>query len=177
MKKSVSTLLVVLVLMNIMGYYALLLGLQYRNTQIVSHKIQSGNYVEGETQLMKLFKPGYKGTTDFSKIDGEFEQDGQVFRLIKQRLYKDTFHIVFIKDERGTLIKHALSDYARTFSDKSDESENQLIILPVLIREYLVSVPPTDETLVGTLASIGKAPEKVFIHAYCSSIIHPPQIS
>ena len=174
MKKSISTVLVALVLMNVMGYYGLLVGLQYRHAQSLAARFDAGSYGDLEIQSLKIPVPGNPGSEQYSRVDGEFEQNGQVFRLVKQRLYKDTFHIVFIRDEMGTLIKHAMADYARSFSEKSQDDEQQLIVLPVFIREYFskpfqFSARPTvSEILRNSYA-------KVFIDHFTTSIIHPPE--
>lgn len=176
MKRSISTVLVTLVLMNVMGYYGLLVGLQYRNAQNLIARIDSGVYGDLETRSIKIPVPDNPGSEKYDRVDGEFEQDGQVFRLVKQRLYKDTFHIVFIKDEMGTLIKQAMADYARSFSEKNLEDENQLIVLPVFIREYF-SKPYQFEADRSTFASnvVRNPNSKVFIDNFSASIIHPPE--
>jgi hypothetical protein len=176
MKRSISTILVVLVLMNVMGYYGLLVGLQYRNAQNLAARIESGLLEDLETRSLKIPLPGNPGSEHYNRVDGEFEQNGQVFRLVKQRLYKDTFHIVFIKDEMGTLIKHAMADYARSFSEKSLENEQQLIVLPVFIREYFsraFQFEASSSALV--LEVIKNSYSKVFIATFRASIIHPPE--
>jgi hypothetical protein len=176
MKRCISTLLALLVLMNVMGYYALLVGLQYRNSQVLTRQLDLGHYQEAETRSFKVPVPGNSGSAEFTRVQGEFELNGQVFQLLKQRLYKDTFHIVFIKDEMGTLIKHALSDYARAFSDKAEADDNQLIILPVFIREYLTSTQNEPHRLCLFFRDHNLSPAKTFVDSFVATIIHPPQI-
>jgi hypothetical protein len=176
MKRSVSTLFVILILMNVMGYYALLVGLQYRNALSLSEKFDQGGYAESETGSIKIYQPGLPGSDQYSRIDGEFEKDGQVFRLIKQRHYQDTFHIVFIKDERGTLIKHALSDYARAFSEKTQDDDSKLIVLPVFIREYLVAREQSITHFIGVLQIFGTRAASVFIDTYAPKVTQPPRL-
>ncbi|HEY0741634.1 MAG TPA: hypothetical protein VGD40_09230 [Chryseosolibacter sp.] len=176
MKRSISIILVTLVLMNVMGYYGLLVGLQYRHTQNMLTRIESGTFSELETRSLKIPLPGNAGSEKYERVDGEFEQNGQVFRLVKQRLYKDTFHIVFIKDEMGTLIKHALADYAKSFSEKSQDDDQQLIILPVFIREYIsraYDLVPTGSGLVMDIERTSHT--KIFIDSFVSRIVHPPE--
>jgi hypothetical protein len=96
--------------------------------------------------------------------------------LVKQRLYKDTFHIVFIKDEMGTLIKHALSDYAKTFSEKSQDDAQQLIILPIFLREYLNGgqlLKTEHRELISDV--VQNSNHKVFIESFSPNIIDPPE--
>jgi hypothetical protein len=142
----------------------------------VINQIDAGAYAESQTRSLKIPVPGNPGSEHYSRVDGEFEQDGQVFRLVKHRLYKDTFHIVFIKDEMGTLIKHAMADYAQSFSGKThDDDAQQLIILPIFLREYLAKsdgLVPVPELIADVVKN---SPTKIFIESFCKSIVHPPE--
>lgn len=176
MKRCISTVLVVLVLMNVMGYYGLLVGLQYRNAENLAARIDSGLLEDLETRSLKIPLPGNPGSEQYQRIDGEFEQNGQVFRYVKQRLYKDTFHIVFIKDEMGTLIKHAMADYARTFSENSSDDDQRLIVLPIFIREYLSRAFQVGSGLPRSVTDVAQnSSSKIFIDCYSPSIVHPPE--
>jgi hypothetical protein len=175
MKRSISTILVALVLMNVMGYYGLLVGLQYRNAQNLIRQIDAGAFVESETQSLKIPLPGNPGAVEYDRVDGEFEKDGQIYRLVKQRLYKDTFHIVFIRDEMGTLIKHAMADYARSFSGKSQDDDHQLIILPIFLRDYIsksFELAPAARTITHVVEN---SHSNVFIDCFNANIVHPPE--
>jgi hypothetical protein len=59
----------------------------------------------------------YLQNTDFERVNGEFEHNGEFFRLVKQRFASDTLYIVCIKDTRSKHIKQALAEYVKTFSD------------------------------------------------------------
>lgn len=176
MKRCISTVLVTLVLMNVMGYYGLLVGLQYRNAQNLATRIDSGLLENLETRSLKIPLPGNPGSEQYQRIDGEFEQNGQVFRYVKQRLYKDTFHIVFIKDETGTLIKHAMADYARTFSENSSDDDQQLIVLPIFIREYFSKRLEFVSTPARSITDVAQnSYPKTFIDCFSFHIVHPPE--
>jgi hypothetical protein len=175
MKRSISTILVVLVLMNVMGYYGLLVGLQYRNAQNLITQINAGAFSDADTESLKIPVPGNPGSQEYDRVDGEFEKDGQVFRLVKQRLYKDTFHIVFIRDEMGTLIKHALADYSKSFSEKTQDDDHQLIILPIFLREYLSKTSEFLSALQPGSKVVNTPTSRVFVDCFDVSIIHPPE--
>lgn len=162
--------------MNVMGYYGLLVGLQYRNSSTLAQRLAEGKYSIEETESLKIFQPGIEGREEYVALEGEFVRDGQVFRLIKQRHYRDTFQIVFIKDERGTLIRHALADYARSFSEKTQDQGNQLIVLPIFIREYIITQRNIDNSRDGVIQKPSATQPKIFIGTYCPTVLQPPQI-
>lgn len=120
MKKVLSMCMMVLLLLNVMGYYGIFVGLKYSNTRKVTQRINAEDYEQSETITIKIpLSIPYYGDTDFERVDGEIEHEGQFYRLVKQKLQKDTLHIVCIRDTRAQHIHEALSDYVNTFADQS----------------------------------------------------------
>lgn len=139
MKKAVSVFLAVLLLLNVMGYYGLFLGLKYKNTLRVTSRIEADDYAESETVTIKIpLSVPYFGDTDFERVDGEIEHEGQFYRLVKQKLQKDTLHVVCIRDVRAKHIHEALTDYVNTFTDQSADRSNTKTIQS-FIKDYFAS--------------------------------------
>lgn len=59
----------------------------------------------------------------YERVDGEFEHNGQIYRLVKQKLQSDTLFIVCVKDNQAEKINQALEDYVKTFTDKPVSSK------------------------------------------------------
>lgn len=139
MKKIVSVFLVALFLLNVMGYYGLFLGLEYKNSMRVTDRINGDVYDESETITLKIpLVVPYYGDTEFERVDGEIEHEGEFYRLVKQKLEKDTLHVVCIRDTRAKHIHKALADYVSTFADQSaDRSAAKTI--PSFIKDYFPS--------------------------------------
>jgi hypothetical protein len=72
-------------------------------------------------------------------VDGEFQYEGEFYRLIKQRFYQDTLHIICIKDQQLKSIHEALTDYVKTFSDNPVDSKSGSKIKIDFIKDYLGS--------------------------------------
>lgn len=176
MKKLFSSVFIVLVLLNVMGYYGILMGLKHSNEQALRKQFDAGLYDIDETQVIKIpFKTPYDAD-GYTRVDGDFVRDGEVYRLIKQRQYRDTFHIVYMKDKTGTIINKAISDYVKTFSDSSAADNSGDFLLPVLLKEYF-SIPFNIKHLaLGWEQTMPCASsQKILIHSYLSSIVHPPE--
>ena len=75
----------------------------------------------------------------FERINGEFQYQGEFYRLIKQRFYQDTLHIICIKDEQLKNIHEALTDYVKTFSDNPADAKSGSKIKIDFIKDYLGS--------------------------------------
>src|SRR5688572_14962877 len=163
-----------------MGYYGILLGLQYKNASEMMAQFDAGIYDIEETGTIKIpFKTSHIPNSEiFERINGDFERDGEVYRLIKQRLYRDTFHIVYIKDKTGTTIKKVLSDYVKTFSDVPIDDGQQSLILPFFIKEYFTRDFSIQHETLGWQQAVRKESHaEVFVDDFIASIIHPPERS
>ena len=158
-----------------MGYYGIFVGLQYSNSREMMRRFDAGLYDAEETQVLKVPFPSAHTSETFERVDGDFERHGETYRLIKQRLFRDTFHIVYIKDITGTAIQKALTDYVKTFSDKSTDDSPQTV-LPIFIKEYFTRPFFIQHCSVGYQQPIRKESHpKIFIDAYIRSIVHPPE--
>jgi len=129
MKKAISISLVVLLLLNVLGYYGLFIGLKYKNTLRVTSRIEAEDYLESETVTIAIpLSIPYYGDTEYERVDGEIQHEGQFYRLVKQKLQKDTLYVVCIRDTRAERIHEALTDYVRTFADQTSDHSNTKII-------------------------------------------------
>jgi hypothetical protein len=139
MKKVISILLVALLMLNVMGYYGLFLGLKYQNTQQITERLDSDDYTDNETITIRVpLAVPYYPDTEFQRIDGEIEHNGEFYHLVKQKLLRDTLHIVCIKDIKSKHIKQALTDYVKTFTDHpADAAQGKTI--PGFIKDYLTT--------------------------------------
>lgn len=163
-----------------MGYYGILVGLQYKNTIEMMAQFDSDTYDTEEASVIKIpFKAsGLPDSEIFERVNGDFERNGEVYRLIKQRLYRDTFHIVYIKDKTGTTIKKVLTDYVKTFSDAPADDDQQSLVLPFFIKEYFVRDFSIQHTTPGWEQAVRKESHPgVFIDYFTASILHPPERS
>jgi hypothetical protein len=175
--KLFSSVFIVLVLLNVVGYYGILSAIKYKNAQDLMSQFDAGLYQPDDTEVLKVpFKISKLLSSEaYQRVDGDFVRDGQVYRLIKQRLYCDTFHIVYIKDKAGTVINKVISDYVKTFSDTTGDDGNSFL-LPVFLREYFVDSFSIEQANPGWQQAIHKAGlQQSFIDDYFASIIQPPE--
>jgi hypothetical protein len=136
MKKPVAHMLIMLLLLNVMGYYGLFVGIKYQHTADFTKRLDDSNYSESETVTLKVpVTIPYYGDTKYERVDGEIEYNGQFYRLVKQKLEKDTLYIVCLKDLQSKRIKQALADYVKNFSEHS--SDNTSKVAPSFIKDYI----------------------------------------
>ncbi|MBA4145261.1 MAG: hypothetical protein C0523_05820 [Cytophaga sp.] len=177
MKRIFSIVMLILFLLNVLGYYGVFVGLRFKNVQELVHRIDNDSYDVSETITFKvpLAVPYYTDSQDFERVDGEFEHNGEVYRMVKQRLLQDTLSIVCVKDNESKKINSALADYVKTFTDKPESSKQGAKTLQ-LIKDYISFSIAVDTHSTGWEIAAGYsiAPQNL-IPSFASSIIHPPQ--
>jgi hypothetical protein len=137
MKRIVSIFLAVLVLMNVMGYYGIFLGLKYNHTIQFSQRLDVDSYDPSETVTMKVpLAIPYASDTEYERVDGEIEHNGESYRLVKQKLQQDTLYIVCVRDVKTDHIKQALAEYVKTFRDAPQNGPQQKVI-PNFIKDFI----------------------------------------
>ena len=179
MRKFSSIALSLLILLNVLGYYGIFVGLGYKNSQEVTRQLDSDRYEESNAVLIKIpLSIPYAANTEYERVDGEFTYEGQVYRLVNQKLANDTLFVVCLKDEKGTAINRALTDYVKTFSDKPVDSQSNHKLQFSFIKEYVV------RDAVGTVQGTANNWERdviasgltvIFIDSFTPSVIHPPE--
>jgi hypothetical protein len=171
--------LLLLLLFNVLGFYGIFMGLQYQNRQQLVERFDAEQYDESQTITFKvpLSIPYAGDRQDYVRVDGEFENEGEFFHMIKQRLSQDTLYVVCVNDQQSKRIHRAMTDYVRTFSDDASGAQDQSkTIVPTFIKEYLIEFHHVDRSSLGWAQPVsqhGTLP--VFIPAFQTSIIHPPE--
>jgi hypothetical protein len=136
MKKFTSYVLVMLLLLNVMGYYGVFIGLKYSHSASINQRLDDSQYDESHTVTIKVpLTIAYYNDTEYQRVTGEIEHNGEVYRLVKQKYEKDTLYIVCIKDLESKRIKQALADYVKNFTDHS--SDNSLKSIPSFIKDFI----------------------------------------
>ena len=178
MKPLVSAALVGLLILNVSGYYALFLGLQYRNDRAMTRKFDAGTYEQSQLITIKLplTVPYLGDSKGFERVDGKFWHDGQFYRLVKQKYAQDTLTVVCTKDRESVRIQDALSDFVKTFTDTPIQNQANAKLVFSISQDYM-----QEAFSLKTLAS-GWQTEIIpggaclqLIPAFVFSITHPPE--
>jgi len=127
-------------LFNIGGYYVLYLGWRYQSNTAMTARLDHENYAEEETVTIKIpFNLPYQADqSTFKRMEGEFQYKGEFYKLVKQKIEKDTLSIVCIKDHQEKKIFNFMADMAKSSSD-SPASTATMKLLNSLIKDYVPS--------------------------------------
>jgi hypothetical protein len=139
MRKTASFALILILLFNVAGYYGIFLGFHYTHTNQLVQRLDNAEYDASQTVTIKIpiAIPYAPGATEFERVDGSFEHNGESYRLVKQKLQNDTLYMVCIKDTGSNRIKHALADYVKTFTDKPVNAKHSGKVATTIIQDFL----------------------------------------
>lgn len=144
----------------------------------MTERFDSEQYSESETITIEvpMSLPYGSDSMDFERVDGEFEYDGQHYRLIKQRYYKDTLYVVCVPDIYNKHISEAMHNYAKTFTDKPTGSHEQSKVPANFIKDYICQTFSIGNASCGWQRNISKNFFLIIlITDFHPSIIHPPE--
>lgn len=165
-------------MLNIIGYYGVFVGMQYRNDVTMARVFDADAYDNTRTFTIRIpvSVPYMADDADFKRVDGKFEYQGNHYRLVKQMYAKDTLTVVCVRDFETEKIAEALTDYAKSFTDQPSESNQTTKITISFSKDFLSETIglsndaagwETDHTNFGFCL--------VLFSSFTSSVVHPPE--
>lgn len=159
-QRIISGLLVVLVLLNTMGYYFIIAGFELKNDVRASRALDDDSYDASKAVTLRIpiALPYQYDNADFMRVEGKFVHKGESYRLIKQKYANDTLTVVCIKDETDRHIQEALADVAETYADNASGSQTPFKADNVFIKEYISAVRTLISCTIGWVMDIPSRP-------------------
>lgn len=178
MRKITAIALVLFLLFNVLGFYGIFFTLRYSNQQSLKLQFDSEAYTELETVTIKvpLTVPYAADQHEFRRVDGEFQHEGEHYRLVKQRLASDTLYVVCVKDQQSKRIHQALSDYVKTLADDLGHDKSGHSPGINFSKDFCGSTFSLITHSIGwEQAVVQHGAVKHFIPSYSPSITNPPE--
>lgn len=178
LRKLFSIVFSLLLLLNVMGYYGVFLGLQYKNDKDMIQRLDAENYSLSETVTIKIpiSIPYAADSKSFERVDGQFEHNGEFYRLVKQKLAQDTLYIVCIKDHENKRIDEAIANFVKTFTDKPVDQNSGSKIVVSFIKDYLPQSLTVQHLSLGWETDVVKESScSILKSSFHPSIVHPPE--
>lgn len=178
LKKSLTLFLLALFVLNVVGYYVVLVGLRMQTSERFRESIDRETVGAELTFRIPLAIPYAVDANEYSPVQGEFEYQGEVFQLVKQKHLHDTLFIVCIRDHQSKKINQALADYVKTFSDKPAGEKQNSKPLQIFSKDFFSSRVEISNHASGFEVSMDDPAGKIiFYHFLLSpSISQPPEL-
>ena len=180
LKKLVAITVLIVFLLNAVGLYGILLGLQFKVAFEANKQLDDDQYSISETITFSIpiAIPYSIDEQDFHRVAGEFVHQGEVYRFVKQKLNKDTLYIVCIKDAKSKKINQALADYVKTFTDRPFSTKQQGTKLNSIIKDYLNTGITIENDANGWKENVPyNELANQYISSYSARIKYPPKFS
>jgi hypothetical protein len=175
MRRSLAIFFLGVILLNTAGYYLVFEGWKWHNSVAWSFDEDSSNGQEVIIEI-PINVPYVAHVRDWEKADGQFEYNGQSYRITKQKLTLDAVYIACVKDKEASRINQQLEDFAQTFSDKPVDGKQNAKAFPGFIKEYVSAVITVKPSNAGYRIEMSYNEEaQVLVPSYFASIIHPPE--
>lgn len=175
MKKATAIFFACLVLFNALGFYGILVGIQYQSGVAFESRLDRNQYDAHETFTLKfpMALPYHIDKGSYERVDGKVQHDGEVYRLVKQKLERDTLFIVCIRDADGKRIAEALSDYVQTFTDKPVDAKQSAKNFS-LIKDFLPTATNLSSASAGWNHDFDYSPVAAIYHSIPALSASPP---
>jgi hypothetical protein len=180
MKRIAALFMLVVFALNALGFYGIFLGVQAVQTELTSRKINEETFSGSQTITFRipLSLPYRTDDTEYQQAHGQFENNGEVYRLVKQKLLRDTLYIVCLKDADSKKINQDIVDYVKTFSDKPSDSHTNSTskLVSNFSKDYLTQKISISIDSYGWIKVVAARPLLAnLIPTFKASIVHPPE--
>lgn len=142
LRRTLAITLLAVFLFQLVGYYIVYLGLTYQANNSLISRLDSHDYSSEETMTLKIpfTLPYWMDAEQFERVDGDFEYQGQFYKLVKQKLSKDTLYVVCIKNQDKKQLFDALTEYIK-FSNDVPASKQALKLWGSIVKDYISNDP------------------------------------
>lgn len=115
-----AVLLVFIHLLNVIGCYFVFKSLETRHTVEVTERLDEDSYAGSEAITLRIpFSLPYTNSNqkNYERVDGKFKHEGEVYRFVKQKFYRDTLFIVCVKDAKAAELDDSIDDITASMTD------------------------------------------------------------
>ncbi|HEY3405113.1 MAG TPA: hypothetical protein VGK59_17110 [Ohtaekwangia sp.] len=138
MKRLLAIFFLSVFLFNIGGYYLAFWSIRFHAKKELLSRLDAEQYNADELTVLAipLSLPYPVQQSEYERVDGDFEYQGEFYKLVKQRIENDTLFVVCIKDNQEKKIEVTWSAYAKVANDLPTQSKQTLSLLAKLAKGY-----------------------------------------
>jgi hypothetical protein len=179
LRRTLAISLLAVFLFQLVGYYFVYLGLSIQANKTLISRLDAHDYEADQTITLKIpfTLPYWSDSEQFERVDGDFEYQGQFYKLVKQKLSKDTLYVVCIKNQDKKQLSDNLSDYIRMSNDSPATSKAALKLWGSIVKDYLFNEPTALAPCEGWVIvnEFGRDHKLVFASPLKSIVSPPPE--
>jgi hypothetical protein len=164
-----------LFLYNVVGFYGVYLGLSYQSDHEINKKLDNQNYQENEMLSVKIpyTLPYQMDWKNYERVEGEFELNGQFYKLVKQKLEHDTLFVVYMKDQRQNDLYKSLVDFVQASADHP-VSQKTITFIKSFAKDYIQCTSSLQASTTGWCKDTLFVTQEYQIISTYSPVFSPP---
>jgi hypothetical protein len=109
----------------VIGYYGIYMAMLRQARVALNEKIDNEQYQEEQIVTIKIpLTLPYPVQEDYQRVQGDFEHQGEFYKLVKQKYSNDTLYVVCIKSAEEKRAFKVFSDLVKLSTDQSSPSSN-----------------------------------------------------
>ena len=160
------------------GYYGVFVGLKFSSEISLREQFDDESYANEEVTIkVPIAIPYATDSKGYERVDGEFEHNGQIYRLVKQKLQNDTLFIVCVKDNQTQKINQELADYVKSYTDKPFSTKQATKTISIFSKDFISSTTSIESASTGWNFSTAKLIVDLSLYQFNFNqhIIQPPE--
>lgn len=134
---------------------------------------------EALTLRIPLSLPYASNHDNYERVNGVFEYEGAMYRLVKQKLYNDTLYVICSRDNVGQHINHAIQELASSMNGQpAGNKTSSGKVWANFIKDFETSKMLDIHPSLAALRIVNFYHHtSTYSHSYSHSIDHPPRLS
>jgi hypothetical protein len=138
LKRTVAIFFLLIFLFNAGGYYAVFWAFHYQAEKNLMQRLDAERYTAEEEVILSIpiSLPYPIHQSNYEKTRGEFEYNGENYKLVKQKLEGDTLFLVCVRNVQQNKLELAMSDYSKVANDMPTQSKQTLNLLSKLFKDF-----------------------------------------
>jgi hypothetical protein len=130
-------------------------GIRYHVNIEMANRLDEGQYSTDETITIKIpFNLPYQEEGKaFERVHGEFEYNGEFYKLIKQKVENGVLHVVCLKDKKQKCLSSFMADLVKMSTDLP-VSSSTLKLMSSLSKDYVTTKTDTILLKIHLLADL-----------------------
>jgi hypothetical protein len=137
-KRVFSIFMLLIFLFNGIGYYGLVYLTRKHLQADMLLKLDAGNYADSQTLTLKIplsLPYTLNANADYERTNGNFQYQGEFYKLVKQKLSNDTLYIVCIRDGEEKRLNTVVTDFIK-ITHALPASSKALKLLHFFIKDF-----------------------------------------
>jgi hypothetical protein len=138
LKRILSIFFLFIFLFQVGGYYIVFWTVAHNAKHDLLRRLDAGAYSSDEAIVLTipLSLPYPVGEADYERVNGDFQHNGESYKLIKQKLENDTLFVVCIKDHESTKIQAAYADFTKFAHNVPVDNKKAIDFLTKLYKDF-----------------------------------------